>query len=131
DATTLSTFFANVVDCDHGEANQSGIKRSIRRCGGTRAPGRRASSYGLQASGWSPEPGTGSLTPPSIVTKKRHSLTGRGLTVRPLERIMADTLPQIGNGGEVPAAAEPAVDLEHPSLYLNRELSWLAFNERV
>ncbi len=29
------------------------------------------------------------------------------------------------------AAPAPAVDLRHPSLYLNRELSWLEFNRRV
>jgi len=30
-----------------------------------------------------------------------------------------------------PAAAPPAIDLREPSLYLNRELSWLEFNRRV
>jgi polyphosphate kinase len=30
-----------------------------------------------------------------------------------------------------PAAPAPPVDLRHPSLYLNRELSWLEFNRRV
>ena len=30
-----------------------------------------------------------------------------------------------------PAAAPPAIDLRDPSLYLNRELSWLEFNRRV
>ena len=28
-------------------------------------------------------------------------------------------------------AAGPIVDLRHPSLYINQELSWLSFNERV
>ncbi len=32
---------------------------------------------------------------------------------------------------EAPAAAPPPVDLTDPSLYINRELSWLAFNQRV
>ena len=35
-----------------------------------------------------------------------------------------------GNGAVATPAAE-AVSLDHPSLYLNREMSWLAFNERV
>jgi polyphosphate kinase len=29
------------------------------------------------------------------------------------------------------AAEAPVLDLRHPSLYLNRELSWLEFNRRV
>src|SRR5262245_65644962 len=29
------------------------------------------------------------------------------------------------------AAEPPVLDLRHPSLYLNRELSWLEFNRRV
>jgi polyphosphate kinase len=33
--------------------------------------------------------------------------------------------------GAAAPGAEPALDLDHASLYLNRELSWLAFNERV
>ena len=32
---------------------------------------------------------------------------------------------------EQPAAEAPALDLEQPSLYFNRELSWLDFNDRV
>src|SRR3954451_11799654 len=31
----------------------------------------------------------------------------------------------------VPASAPPAADLEDSSLYFNRELSWLDFNDRV
>jgi polyphosphate kinase len=31
----------------------------------------------------------------------------------------------------LPAAPSPPVDVRHPSLYLNRELSWLEFNRRV
>ena len=30
-----------------------------------------------------------------------------------------------------PKSASPAWDLDDPALYLNRELSWLEFNERV
>ena len=32
---------------------------------------------------------------------------------------------------EQPAPEAPPVDLEQPSLYFNRELSWLDFNDRV
>src|SRR5262245_29625903 len=35
------------------------------------------------------------------------------------------------DGGTSTGAREPAVDLNDPSLYLNRDLSWLKFNARV
>ena len=31
----------------------------------------------------------------------------------------------------VPSPAKPVYDLDDPALYLNRELSWLEFNQRV
>ncbi len=34
-------------------------------------------------------------------------------------------------GSSLPVTAAPAIDLYDPALYFNRELSWLAFNERV
>ena len=36
-----------------------------------------------------------------------------------------------GAGSHAPSGAAPAPDLEDPSLYFNRELSWLDFNDRV
>jgi polyphosphate kinase len=40
------------------------------------------------------------------------------------------SLPHEVGSTEKPAA-EDAIDLEQPGLYVNREMSWLAFNERV
>jgi polyphosphate kinase len=49
-----------------------------------------------------------------------------------LSLIDADTPPEEArNGQKTPTEEAPALPLNDPSLYLNRELSWLAFNERV
>src|SRR5829696_5479053 len=62
---------------------------------------------------------------PSAASPWRNSqITGRQHTY-PLEK------EEPGNRMETTTAHQPAVDLEAPELYENRELSWLDFNDRV
>lgn len=68
--------------------------------------------------------------PPTSTTPQPGSVapsapTGQGAAAPP-------SLPNAPNVPNVPSGAlPPEVDLRSPSLYLNRELSWIEFNARV
>ena len=75
------------------------------RSGGLRAPERESPLAWLQRRGWSrPRPATQAGVAPSARPPAADERADDG---------------------------EPSVDLDDPSLYLNRELSWLDFNDRV